>query len=223
MRLSTRQVRPVYFPQDDILHRVDERNAMAGLAERENHIVPNQNEKYDAEVPDAINEIEIEMVVIDAPQQVPQVVQNAAANDEPQFEIADENAETEQQHQVPQIEQDNAAGNVQPSEENSKADDPPVEPVVNDPPPVQPVVNDSPVEQNHGVMPLIRQCFVSIPKIRTELGYQPYPFRRPRQGPQERNVRVKCAVCHRIFRINNVPFDFDVEGNICSKECALRL
>lgn len=191
----------MYFPQDDILRRVAERNAMAGLAE---------HEENDAEVPDAINEIEIEMV---ESQQVPQVVENVAGNDEPQFEMADENAETEQQHQVPQIEEDNGAGNVQPSEENPKADDPPVEPVVNDPP----VEHD-----HHAVMRLIRPCFVSIPKIRSEPVYQPYPFRSPRQGTRERNVRVKCAVCHRIFRMNNVPFDFDVESNICSKECALR-
>lgn len=200
----------------EIVRRVDERNAMAGLAEGENPtVIPRQHKESDAEIPIAINEREIEMIeIVDAPQQVPQDVQNAVGNDEPQFGMADE-------HQVPQLQEDNAAGNAPPVE--LAANDPAVEPVANDPPPVEPVVNDPPpFQQEHAAHMFIRPCSVSIPRVRTAPVYQPYPFRSPRHaGPQQRKVRVKCAVCRHIFRMNNVPFDFNVEGNVCSKECAL--
>lgn len=48
-----------------------------------------------------------------------------------------------------------------------------------------------------------------------------YSLRSPQRRPPF--LRVKCVVCHRIYRVYNYPDDFDVEGNICSKECSWRV
>lgn len=66
-----------------------------------------------------------------------------------------------------------------------------------------------------------QQCFVRLQRLSAAAPrFQPYAFRHARRSPERENyVRIRCAVCRRIFRMYDVPADFDVDGNICSVEC----
>lgn len=75
--------------------------------------------------------------------------------------------------------------------------------------------------RNDEVPQINQRCSVRLRRLPAAAPrFQPYGFRHARLLSERENyARIKCTVCRRIFRMYDVPADFDVDGNICSVEC----